>query len=203
MSNEVSNHWDRLVDQIIGKYDDEVTIADLGSCRGEVGELLHEAGYWKVDAYDIDITKLEKRKTIYRQAYWHNLAKREMFGRYDILAAAGFFDWSFNTTARGWSTNIKDADFRRHVDGWDKLMSNLYNGLKDDGVMIMTVPIIRYWVETNFDNSPLWEDVTGDHIEHPEDYLGRVEQWKNWQGQDVSAEYEYTVKVMRKKIHVK
>ena len=90
MSNEVSNHWDRLVDQIIGKYDDEVTIADLGSGRGEVGELLHEAGYWKVDAYDINITKLEKRKPLYRNTYWHNLAKKQLFGQYDILTAAGF-----------------------------------------------------------------------------------------------------------------
>lgn len=203
MSNEENsywNGWDHVVDQIIGKYDEEVTIADLGSGKGEIGELLHEAGYWNVDAYDLDMDQLEERKLSYRQTYWTNITKNGLYGKYDILAASGFFGFRETRYKQYSSDAIKDADWKTNPSGWDKLMSNLYEAVKDDGVMIMTVPIGRYWVETKFINSPWWEDITPEGIE---DFMGRKESWKNWQGEDINIDFYFATKIMRKKIDVK
>lgn len=200
MSNEVNsywNGWDHVVDQIIGKYDESVTIADLGSGAGEVGQLLHEAGYRNVDAYDIDVTQLKERKLFYRETYWSNIVKRGLYGKYDIIAASGFFGWGQTK-----NKNLLDgsAHIKSYSSGWDNLMRNIHNSLKDDGVMIVTVPCGRYLVETKLLNSPFWEDITPEGLE---DFLGRKENWKNWQGEDVYQEFYFTTKIMKKKTHVK
>ena len=199
MSNEENsywNGWDHVVDQIIGKYDESVTIADLGSGKGEVGQLLHEAGYRNVDAYDIDVIQLEERKLFYRKTYWSNIVKKVLYGKYDIIAASGFFQWGQTK-----DKNFLDgsADFKPNSSDWDNLMRNIHNSLKDDGVMIVTVPCGRYLDETKLLNSPFWKDITPEGLEN---FLGRKENWKNWQGEDVYQEFYFTTKIMKKKTHV-
>lgn len=105
---------------IIYNFEKDISVADIGCGSGFTGALLKLAGFESVDGYDIVNKYIETTKKYYNKTAYCDILESPLPRKYDVITSSGLFNF-----------NCLSAEPAK----------NIYNSLKDDGILIITNPL--------------------------------------------------------------
>ena len=124
---EVKPNVEESLSKIIRKIDDFAVVLDVGCSSGFLGKYLIDNKGCTVDGVDVDLEAIKSCQIIYRRAIAINLEQRRIsdafVGKYDFIVV---------------------ADVLEHLFSPEMFLNDLPQLLKDDGVILFSIPNITH-----------------------------------------------------------